>query len=543
MIGIVQYRAAIGRWHLFTLCRPLKCRCTSNHTLSTLLFHALKSLSPCKLLLLFSLTYLLLICGDVHPHPGPMPLHINYANIRSLCPSDRTKRLDEIEHLCTHESLDILCLTETWLKTKHTNTDIQIPNYQHFRRDRVTDTIGGGILIYTHDSIPAKRRLDLEHDDLELVMIELFHQHKSFIVGCCYRPHMIADKITAFFTNLQDIINRIATENPAGFFLFGDFNDSCLTWNSNHIDSELGNKLVEFVNANNLFQVIQETTHITPNNQSLIDLIITDAPGYILDCGVNAPIGDPYHCRIHCKIKLHIQKEASYQRVVWRYDSGDYNRLQDDICHAPWNTLDIFDDVDDAVDYFENILKASLNTCIPHKLVTIRPRDKPWFTSNVRKAFSKRDKLHRKWKQNQTAFNYEKFSHARQEANLIKKTAKTNYYSKICNKLANPTTSSKQYWKLMKQLYGNKVHMGIPPLIKHGKLINSTSEKCDIFNKTFSSKSTLPIQKPILPHLQTIYHEHLEHRHFSEDEILDVLKNLDVSKACGPDNINNRISK
>ena len=78
-------------------------------------------------------------------------------------------------------------------------------------------------------------------------------------------------------------------ENPKALIIQGDFNDRCKTFNSNHTDSELQNTLLHLTQANNLVQLITEPTRITPTAEYLLDLVITDSPGYILDSGVTPP--------------------------------------------------------------------------------------------------------------------------------------------------------------------------------------------------------------------------------------------------------------
>ena len=71
----------------------------------------------------------------------------------------------------------------------------------------------------------------------------------------------------------------------------------------------------DLAHANNLYQVIDEFTHITPYSSSLLDLIITDAPGYILYSGTLPPTGDKYHCGIYCKVNIQLPKERDIQET------------------------------------------------------------------------------------------------------------------------------------------------------------------------------------------------------------------------------------
>jgi len=354
---------------------------------------------------------------------------------------------------------------------------------------------------------------------------------------------MNAHEITNFLTQIQSIINKITSENPEAFFLLGDFNDSCLTWASSHKDSELKNKFVDLIQNNNLHQIIDDPTHITSTSSTLIDLIITDAPGYIINSGTKAPLGDKHHCRIFCTVNIPIENERAYKRKIWNYERGNFEMLTQNLAQAPWGAMEIYDDVDDATDYFEKLFLTTAHDYIPSKLVTIRPRDKPWFTNDVRRAFRKRDRAHKTWKTNKTPANYEHYNTLRHEANLTKHAAKENYNSKLSDRLIDPNTSSKQYWHITKQLYGSKVQRGIPPLIKNGKVHTSSTAKCNIFNKTFTDKARLPDTKPNLPPLILKTNQQLELIQTNEEEVLKCIKNLDIKKASGPDGISNRLLK
>ena len=115
------------------------------------------------------------------------------------------------------------------------------------------------------------------------------------------------------------VLNSIYREKPESILLVGDFNDKCIIWEGSHEESELGQQLYDLVIGNNLFQFISEPTHTTEKKSTLLDLIITDSPGYILDSGVGAPIGDPYHCFTYCKFQFQKPKAQKYTRHIWNY--------------------------------------------------------------------------------------------------------------------------------------------------------------------------------------------------------------------------------
>ena len=81
-------------------------------------------------------------------------LKIVQLNTRSI-----TNKLDQIRLMMHKKSMDILAITETWLDNSWIDNELVITGYNLFRRDRKTAQ-GGGIIVYTHNSLSAKRRSD-----------------------------------------------------------------------------------------------------------------------------------------------------------------------------------------------------------------------------------------------------------------------------------------------------------------------------------------------------------------------------------------------
>ena len=116
--------------------------------------------------------------GDCELNPGP-PLLVTHNNVRSICPRDRSMRLDEIEStLCVSKNVDILTISETWLKKEIPDDDVAIDNYSLFRKDRSETTANedeggyGGVCIYARNSLPVKRCKELEQDNVEIIFIK-----------------------------------------------------------------------------------------------------------------------------------------------------------------------------------------------------------------------------------------------------------------------------------------------------------------------------------------------------------------------------------
>ena len=126
-------------------------------------------------------------------------LKIVQLNTRSI-----TNKLDQIRLMMHKKSTDILAITETWLDNSWTDNELVITGYNLFSRDRKTQ--GGGIIVYTHNSLCAERRSDLESEQIEIISIE-FKQFRfaPILLSCFYRP---PDSTVSFFDRKQRSSHR-----------------------------------------------------------------------------------------------------------------------------------------------------------------------------------------------------------------------------------------------------------------------------------------------------------------------------------------------
>ena len=84
--------------------------------------------------------------------------------------------------------MDILCLSETWLKPKHLSSTLLLPRFQPpVRRDRVVDR-GGVVTIYLRDGL-AFKNVPIVPTDIECIVVDVsLPRCKKLTVVTCYRP-------------------------------------------------------------------------------------------------------------------------------------------------------------------------------------------------------------------------------------------------------------------------------------------------------------------------------------------------------------------
>ena len=99
-------------------------------------------------------------------------------------------------------------------------------------------------------------------------------------------------------SQFQESTESVKLTSPDAILILGDFNDKCERWFDSHCNSELGKRLVTLGESNNFFQLIDEPTRITENNNSILDLIFCDSPFLVTDNGVLSPLANLDHCTV-----------------------------------------------------------------------------------------------------------------------------------------------------------------------------------------------------------------------------------------------------
>jgi hypothetical protein len=471
---------------------------------------------------LASLTYMLyLVCiklstaGYIHPNPGPEPpsqsntFFVSHLNVQSLVsevspdptPHDQNYiKVDEIFKQQIYDNkADIITLSETWLDGTISDDDITLTGYVIFRRNR--DRHGGGVMVYARESIPVKRRYDLELKDIECIWLEINTLSGILLVGAYYRPPGTSEpEKDLFLTSLQTSIDMALATNSKSILILGD-----LTFYNSHTESELKNRLVNLVRTNDFRQLIDQPTRITATSEYLLDLIITDSPGYILNSGVTIPICNVDHHGVFCKLKLKSYTDSSFERKIYNYEAADYIRLRETLSYAPWDTgILLFDDINDIVTYYYNIFKDVVNEFIPNKIIKVRSRDKEWMRQYILRLINVRDRLRRRFSKNKSPHNLELYKQARTEAKDAINNAKCAYFSRMIQRLQDPETVPKEYHKLCKRFFYGKSQNGIPPIIDNTIIHASPISKATVLNNYFAENSTLiePTDAFALPPLQ-----------------------------------------
>ena len=130
------------------------------------------------------------------------------------------------------------------------------------------------------------------------------------------------------------------------------------------------------------------------------------------------------------------------------------------------------------------------------------------------------------------------------EINELISSTKNVYYENLARKLNNPLLQAKTYWSILKTFYNEKKIPTIPPLLIGDNFVTDIQTKANIFNRFFAEQCTPLKNSSAFPANQMfLTQSRLNSINSNEDEILKIIRALNIHKAHGHDGISIRIIK
>jgi hypothetical protein len=530
-----QYRAAIGSFGA-----------TANNIPHRTIGSAGKRYPMNLWVQIFLIQYMLALCMDVQPHPGPTiqstnnsPAHMTmcHINIRSI---NVDNRFDEIKNQIAG-NYDLITASESWLKEDMTKRDYTIQGYSGpFRLDRTLQD-GGGVMAWTRHSLVSKRRMDLHIDRLELAWVEVRIPNHKMLLGVCYRqPDTKGTYGENFWGKLQTSLELARATGIPNIIITGDLNADPQT------DRRAKTSLDFFLNTNHLTQHITEPTRVTPTRSSILDLIITNYPRLVTSTTVVPPVHTNDHCTITGVLKFVVNRPKAYTRTMWDYRGANFDAFRTELNTVNWEECFESGDIDTMVENWTTKFKETTKKSISHKTVTVRPEDKTWYNGYLRRLCRTQQRDHRSATRDSNDFTWEKYRTSRnlytQEVQRVKREHEEEQATKLVGSIKeNP----KKWWTTAKETLGINKNHNLPSMVSsNGTIHDSDTDKANLFNEYFTGIQSLQTEPPQLDEPEVDQDgPHLDSITATEQDVTDLLSILDVNKAYGPDDISPRVLK
>ena len=491
------------------------------------------------------LRLILLRAGDIETHPGPFTDFITQSSERSF---NISKHFSVVHYnvqsarakidILSHElkMFDVICLTETWFSANTDPNEIIIPGFHPPQRyDRDQDA-HGGVAVYVKDNIPYSRRADLELAGIECVWVEIHLRHKRLLIGTFYRP---PNSGSSCFNQIENSIGLAVDTGISDIIITGDFNLDILQATSCR-------KITSLCRELSLSQLITDPTHFTESSQSVIDLIMSSNTDRIIASGVGEPFLDQnirYHCPVFCILNFSKSIDSPFQRRIWRYKDGDYAGMRNSLSQTDWDSV-FTEDIDTSTENITNHLLALCSKYIPNKIVTVRQSDPPWFHNDLRKKVRQRKRAYDKAKKTNLASHWDMYRKIRNETISLLRQSKRTFTETLAQKLRTNELTGSDWWKTLKSFIKPSSSISMPPLKHDNIYCYDDDEKANLLNSFFTSQTKLNDSNKTIPRPSPInVNQVLNDIEIIPSEVEDILANLQLGKANGPDGINSHVLK
>ena len=184
------------------------------------------------------------------------------------------------------------------------------------------------------------------------------------------------------------------------------------------------------------------------------------------------------------------------------------------------------------VDILNACLTNIFHNFAPNKVIKCDYRQTPWMTDSIKNKLKERAKITMKY-----------FKGGKKDSDLVQINALSNECTKsileakeknisqLSQKLIDPSTEPKTYWKIINRFANNEKTPIIPPLLLNNKILSNFSEKANLFNKLFASQCTPLENNSFLPPFCLKTDKSLLSLEISETDIFAIIKTW--IKLCG----------
>ncbi len=532
-ISVEQYRIAIG--------------CHSNSCSKCALFFWC-FIFP-RFIEIYVIQRLIRLSNDVHQNPGPIKLC--QANVQSLMAlpqgtprnaNIRPPKLLEMEIICNTESVDICCISESWLTNNFSDDDIAIAGLpQIFRRDR--GARGGGVVVYASNRVVVKRKHEIEPADSEIICLDVHvanSTNKHILLAQCYRPD---DRdMMDFLVDLMNIYEFSLRNHYFVNLFVGDFNGKNSSWFPHDKTNSEGGLLQAFIDNINCNQMVNFPTRFRGDKASCLDLIICDKPNFVDNISSVSPVGKSDHAPILFDLQFGHSKNKTFIRHIWNHKKGDYENFNRHLLNMDWDTILNVDDINVATNRWYDVFHRLAKLYVPNRTITCKSDDLPYMNNYLRRLMRTRDRFFKIYKNSSLESDHDIYKQHRNKLVNELRIAEAKYYENLSRDLELNQQHSKKWWKILKKATnsckGSTLHE--TPIMDNNVLVYEDTCKAEALNKFFTqSVQTENPDDPIPKDHNLIYYPKIPDFVINVDEVYNLLNSLDMTKATGPDNISN----
>ena len=474
-------------------------------------------------------------------------LKLVHLNVRSLL-----KKMDQVRLLLRDSEVDILSISETWLKTHLHSNLVSIQGYKLYRQDRALGPLrkkkrGGGLITYIADKhasmCESLQDMDRSDETIEAQWTLIHRPNCKNVVTCnLYRPpEGNLKKALDYLDESISLLNVPKTD----LFIVGD-------WNVNYKNqsSPEFKKLNFFITSNGLSQHIKSMTRNTDKTNSLIDLALSNSK-FISSAGtLEHYISDHQPIYLVHKKGRDVRESAKFEGRSYKNYNKD--KFREQLHAASWDGFYEQTNPEAAWDIILKNIISVLDVMCPIRSFHIKNYRPEWMTNELIEQLKDRDYFYSKAKKEKSEDSWNIAKYLRNATNSNIRQAKRDF---ILEKLNHNKNEPKKFWKTIRKVMPTKKSTNNSDiLLKNGPHKLEREKVAEFVNEYFIKvgKSTSPTSTTNNAggDGDEVGHGHVGEREMDwkfgrilDREVLRVVKDINVSKSSGLDNVSSFVIK
>lgn len=326
-------------------------------------------------------------------------LKIVHFNTQSLY-----NKFEEFRQCILDLDYDVIAITESWLNDNISDEMINLQGYALVRRDRITETRGGGIMLYVRIGLSfVTLPSDRSKVAIEQQWIKISLKEDVVVVGNIYRRQEFSS--TDFLDALESMISySISISN--NIIIVGDLNINLLA------STPLAVRLLSLLNTTGLKQLVNEPTRITPHSSSLIDLVIVNEDQANVSAGVHHDYKISDHYPVFCVYPI-IHQPSPRNYVFRDFRNFNLEPFNSDLESVLWRTIYTFDNIEDKAMFLSDNIVRLFDLHAPLRSIKISKPYLPWITENVKFMIKLRNLALNRFKRTRSPVHWEYYKQLR----------------------------------------------------------------------------------------------------------------------------------
>ena len=243
------------------------------------------------------------------------------------------------------------------------------------------------------------------------------------------------------------------------------------------------------------------------------------------------PLGNSDHVFVSVSIDFpsSSQWDAPFHRIAYDYSHADWNGLRDHLRNVPWDDIFKLGASAAASDFCEWV-QVKIDAYIPHRKYQVNLHSSPWFSAACAAAIVHRNHFFRLYQKDKSSASNVKFRQASNCCKRVLEAAKLVYANKTKESITSQKLGSRDFARIANSVL--KKGKSATLLFNGSEVLSSASDKVKLFVENFAKNSNLDDSGISLTSRTNLKLHNISVR---PQMVKNVIMNLDLSKASGPD--------